>query len=37
MKFHVFKTAAGLWRFTNFRNTGGDSDSWEEAFHEATA
>jgi len=35
MKFHVFKTLTGLWRFTNLRNIGGDRDTFEEAFAEA--
>lgn len=35
MKFQVFKTADGRWRFSNLRNIGGDCDSWSQAFDEA--
>jgi len=37
MKFHVFKTITGYWRFTNLRNIGGDCDTWAQAYDEAYA
>ena len=35
MKFWVYKTDDGSWRFTNLAGGAGTKDSWEEAFHEA--
>lgn len=35
MKWQVFKTAYGAWRFSNLSNIGGDCATWREAYDEA--
>jgi len=35
MKFYVFKTITGQWRFSNLHDIGGEADTWANAYDEA--